>query len=399
MKKYINLIYDEILNVDNNTDIVIIGASSLRVASLILGKVINQIRLNILSLFRKYPNIVGQDIALVLTNNQMRSIAPLAGNLITTLRPCLDSAIIREVQVLYFTPLSCLIDLFFQLVYIFNRRLSWKYLYYVVSYFYYYKSFVKLFSHQRPRSVTITNPSHPILRSAIIAARELGIPTIYLPHASASPLYPTITTDYALLEGTDANEIYKFADYTQKLLVGSPRLDPYKDMSAITHVGVNILVAVNLLDDMSKVICLLERLKSHEDTKDCHILFRPHPNLSIDKSRIEKFGVEVISPQKETCLQSIQRSDILISANSTIFFEAIYLPIRCYYYDFVKDGLVKDSYNLESYEFIHVLNIDDFIDLSSYQISKEESDRIDVTFFSKERSCFVLKCFYANLRV
>ncbi|MEO5445970.1 hypothetical protein ABJB44_18395, partial [Bacteroides ovatus] len=202
--------------------------------------------------------------------------------------------------------------------------------------------------------------------------------------------------DYALLEGTDALHLYRFADFTKKILLGSPRLDPYIKMKRIEHQGINILVAANLLDDIEKVYELFCLLKNNDSTKHCRFLFRPHPNLSVDCDKFAKLGIEVISPKQESCLESLERTDVLISANSTIFFEAIYLPIRCYYYDFVKDGLVKDSYNLKSYKFVNYLSIDVKIDTTPFYIDKEEADRIDINMQSKQVSSDLIVKFLNN---
>lgn len=396
MRNYISEIYDEIIR--DNSDILLSRAKSSRVILLIFAKFVNLFRLQFLSLFRRNPDIRNKNIALSLTHNQNRSILPLVDDNFLALSCFLDMAELEKTFILFFSPFRYPIDLLRHILYFYRRKaVSWKQQYNSVAYFYYYKSFKRYFINTCPKSLTITNPSHPILRAAILASRDLGIPTVYLPHASASPLYPVINTDYALLEGKDALDVYRFSESTKKILVGATRLESYKNMKPQAHVGINILIAANLLDDINKVLALIKILKNHNDTKHCNLLFRPHPNLRIDESIFSELGVEVISTQRESCLQSIERTDILISANSTIFFEAIYLPIRCYYYDFVKEGLRKDSYNLFSFSFIHKLDTNKSIKLSPCYISKEEADRIDVTIYNKENSISIIKQFYNTL--
>lgn len=399
MKIYISKIYDEIIEKRKNTDVQIAGASGIRIILQCGLKILNQFRLQLLTFFKHNPHIEGKDVAIILTANQLRSIGPLSRSPFFVVRPYLDSIKTEDANPLFFNPYLYLTDLCAQLKYFCTKEgVSWKQIYTPIAYYYYYKSYKRLFNKNRPKSITIANPSHPILRSAILAAADLKIPTIYLPHASASPLYPTISTDYALLEGIDAMDVYKFTKNTKKLLVGSPRLDPFKLMEANPHEGVNILIAANLLDDMNKVLDLCKQLKLHLDTCNCNLLFRPHPNLTINKTLFENMGIEVISSREETCLQSMQRSDVLISANSTIFFEAIYLPIRCYYYDFIKDGILKDSYNFSSYSFIHHLDLNGKIDITPYHVTKEESDRIDVTIKNKKNSIDSILEFYKKLK-
>ena len=397
MKAYIHKLYDEILCKEQSNDIIISGASSLKVIILIVSKLLNQILITITSIFKENPDISSKTVCIVLTQNQMRSVSPLVDDSIAVIRPRLDSANISNSRIFYFPALVYFWDFIFQVSYIIKRsNTSWKQIYNAAAYYYYYKSFKRYFSKNRPKSVVITNPSHPILRSSVLAAHDLKIPTVYLPHASASPLYPTIKTDYALLEGTDALHLYRFADFTKKILLGSPRLDPYIKMKRIEHQGINILVAPNLLDEIEKVYELFCLLKNNDSTKHCRFLFRPHPNLSVDCDKFAKLGIEVISPKQESCLESLERTDVLISANSTIFFEAIYLPIRCYYYDFVKDGLVKDSYNLKSYKFVNYLSIDVKIDTTPFYIDKEEADRIDINMQSKQVSSDLIVKFLNN---
>lgn len=398
MKNYIERIYDDILEKRAGVDVLIEGDRGIRIFVLCVMKILNQFRLQVLFFFKGSPMIQGKDIAIILTANQLRSIVPLISSSFVIVRPYLDSCKTKDAKVLFFCPYKYLSDLIAQLKYFYLKEdTSWRNYYMPVAYFYYYKSFMRLFENNKPKSVTITNPSHPISRAAIIAAADLGIPTVYLPHASPSPLYPKITTDYALIEGVDAMNIYKFSRNTKTLLVGSPRLDPYREMTRIPHEGTNILVAANLLDNIEKVYDLCKRLQNHPDTFKCKILFRPHPNLPVNRYKFDNIGVIVISPKEETCLQTLQKTDVLISANSTIFFEAIYFPIRCYYFDFVKEGLIKDSYNLFSFTFIHHLNFDSKININPCNIDKNEADRIDVSINTHHRSKDIIRNIYLNV--
>ena len=254
-------------------------------------------------------------------------------------------------------------------------------LYISLAYFYYYDGFLSIFKKGHPNSVTTTNPSHPLLRAAVEAARTLGIKTVYLPHAHPSRFYPSINTDFALLEGRDGLDYYTFDENCKKLLVGAIRLDPYKRIKPTEHNNLNILVATNLLDDFKKVKVLLHSINDNPPAVNYQIILRPHPTQEVNSEAFSDIKNMVFSDSRiESCLEALSRSDILIAANTTTFFEAIYLPVKCFYYDFVKEGKAKDNYELMSYSFIKKLDDvtqiynDDNID------NKKDLDRVDYSF-------------------
>lgn len=61
-----------------------------------------------------------------------------------------------------------------------------------------------------PSAVVVGSPMNPLARAMVLAARELSIPTIYLPHAPAAnqPWYEDLATDYAGLRGVGEVDFY-----------------------------------------------------------------------------------------------------------------------------------------------------------------------------------------------
>lgn len=350
--------------------------------------------------FAKKESIWQRNFLVCLTTNQARSVITLKNDNNIVVRPFLDSAKIESVDVLYLFPLRYFytsIKTFYWLGDIENVPFLLR-LYLSISYFYYYDSFLLLFKKQRPRSVTITNPSHVILRSAIHAAKALGITTVYLPHASPSRLYPTITTDYALLEGEDGLEYYTFTENCKKLLVGSPRLDPYKHVKPVKHDGINIMVATNLLDDIKKVKNLINEIAALYKASKYYIILRPHPNQPIDKKLFcDVDNLSISDSHQESCIAALSRSDILISGNSTIFFEAVYLPVSCYYYDFIKEENCKDSYELSSYSFIKKLSDVSKLNPKNFEDNMKDMERIDYSYGKYDSSLNEVIRFYAEV--
>ena len=85
MKAYIHKLYDEILCKEQSNDIIISGASSLKVIILIVSKLLNQILITITSIFKENPDISSKTVCIVLTQNQMRSVSPLVDILFSCL--------------------------------------------------------------------------------------------------------------------------------------------------------------------------------------------------------------------------------------------------------------------------------------------------------------------------
>ena len=158
MKAYIHKLYDEILCKEQSNDIIISGASSLKVIILIVSKLLNQILITITSIFKENPDISSKTVCIVLTQNQMRSVSPLVDDSIAVIRPRLDSANISNSRIFYFPALVYFWDFIFQVSYIIKRsNTSWKQIYNAAAYYYYYKSFKRYFSKNRPKSVVITD--------------------------------------------------------------------------------------------------------------------------------------------------------------------------------------------------------------------------------------------------
>ena len=95
MKAYIHKLYDEILCKEQSNDIIISGASSLKVIILIVSKLLNQILITITSIFKENPDISSKTVCIVLTQNQMRSVSPLVDDSIAVIRPRLDLSLIH----------------------------------------------------------------------------------------------------------------------------------------------------------------------------------------------------------------------------------------------------------------------------------------------------------------
>lgn len=400
MKRIEEKIYDDITKKENNFNQTFMSNNrGLRYFIFIIAKVLN-IFIKWIINKREYPLIQDKNVCIVLTTNQFRSVESLKSENFIFIRPSLDSADIDNVNIVHFSPRGHIDELFNNLKYMRKRSdLSWKMYYPAIAYYYYYAEFLLLFRKKTPKSLTITNPTHPVLRAALFAARDLNIPTIYLPHASPSPTYPPVLADYALLEGKDGLDYYSFADYTKKIMVGSPRLDKYRDISSIPHNGINILIATNLLDDLEKVKVLICDLKKNQPFGFSHIILRPHPNQKLDQELAYELGADELSDSRvESCMAALQRTDILIAGNTTTFFEAIYLPIFCFYYDFIKDCYRKDSYNLMSYCFIKKYELGSKYELDFNKLSNaQELERIDYANYKKLNSTFMIKEFYNKL--
>lgn len=61
-----------------------------------------------------------------------------------------------------------------------------------------------------PKTVVVGSPMNPLARAMVLVARELGIPSVYIPHAPAAnqPWYEDLATDFAGLRGVGEVDFY-----------------------------------------------------------------------------------------------------------------------------------------------------------------------------------------------
>jgi len=228
--------------------------------------------------------------------------------------------------------------------------------------------FDTLLKKTKPKTVIVSNDHNTSNRALIALARNAGVKTVYMQHASVSKLFPALNVDYAFLDGESALETYRLCEENRPegsmpiknravFLTGQKKnlnTAPSKNKGS-QSVG----VALNALDSIEGVKILTQVLSENKMT----VRLRWHPALSsqmIDKLKLNLrgFNVDFSDPKKESLGGFFSHIDCMVAGNSSIHLEAALshvVPIHYEmntkniedYYGYVKNGL---SLNEESIE-------------------------------------------------
>lgn len=211
----------------------------------------------------------------------------------------------------------------------------------------------------RPSIIVIANDHSPSARALLIAAKELGIKTVYVPHGSTSCHFPPLTYSLSLLEGQNMLDQYRLSGEIKSIvkLIGCPKFDTFinhKNKAAqVSRIG----ICTNSIDETSRIVRVIKRVR--ENFPSLLITYRQHPSDTRDFILRENIpGVVVSDCWKETALTFLQNQDLIIAGDSSIHQEACYLNVvACYYpmhdhsvitydyYGFVARGLLKKLEN------------------------------------------------------
>lgn len=208
-------------------------------------------------------------------------------------------------------------------------------------------------SYNKPQFVIIVNDHHFAARDFVKSAKKKRIPTIYIQHASVTEAFPKLLTDYAFLEGKDAEDKYFKNGDTNTIvkLVGILKFDGmmnafHKKNQAYDSIG----ICTNQFDSFPRVEELITELRQNNQ---CTYILRPHPGdpeYHVWKKLAEKLKIEFSESKEETATQFFNNADIIISYNCNILLESIIFnkPTFSYrladesfdHYGFVKNKLV-----------------------------------------------------------
>lgn len=226
-----------------------------------------------------------------------------------------------------------------------------------------------------------------------VAAKKLGIRSIYIQHASVTENFPPLHVDLALLDGEDAKNKYKIAPNfnTQIRLIGAPKydigLEKLKNHSKISN---NVGICVNMNEkEHGKLLELCKALREAEIP--FIIRFHPHLNDAFKESFIDfAYKYSDVSTESET--DFILQCHTIISGDSNILLDALVLYRRPIYfsdstqhhdyYGFLKNGILDKKYT-EINEVIETLDENSF-DVEKYRKrAKHFIDTINTPFEGK----------------
>jgi hypothetical protein len=180
-------------------------------------------------------------------------------------------------------------------------------------------------------------------RVVMKVAKELGISTVYLQHASVNDTFPLLTFDYALLEGLDALKKYARIgeSQTKVFLIGTPKFDAFFPYVKNTTSLNSVAICTNGLDNVQQIeqLCLELRQRFPQ------LLLRLRPHVG-EKNRwgkwmsiAEKYNLKFSDSTVELSFDFLKQCDVLIVGDSNILLEAALLNIIPLYYDSNKTHL------------------------------------------------------------
>lgn len=235
-----------------------------------------------------------------------------------------------------------------------NKKFTLAYfdlIYYSIGY---YETFKKTLTSEKPKLMVFSNDHNYDSRALLMACTELNIKTVYVQHASVTPLFPPLSFDLNLLEGDDSLNKYKqcgsISGKTQ--FVGMPRFDKYfhlikPEQRTVATIG----VAFNMIDHLDSVYKILEYLSTQTNYS---ITYRPHPREARNLERFRELKRIKKSSDSETAFDFLKKQDVLIGGSSSILLEACLLNVIPIYYHF--ESAFNDVYGFAQNGLAHTLN-------------------------------------------
>ena len=224
-----------------------------------------------------------------------------------------------------------------------------------------YEECLRLLNKYKPKAIIFSNDHLVIARAMLLAANKVGIKTYYVQHASVSEYFPPLEFTYALLEGEDALQKYKRCGdvHSKVFLVGMPKFDKYAEIINTNLKLKTIGIPFNLLNDLGSIYNFIEAIE--KEYPELEIIIRPHPGDNRNLSRFDSYALS--KPSEESAFQFLSRTDVIISADSSIHLEAALLNVYPIYYNFqegealdyygfVKNGLVDFCQNIDEVKLI-----------------------------------------------
>lgn len=205
-----------------------------------------------------------------------------------------------------------------------------------------------------PKAVFFANDHSVSPRAVFLAAKYLGIKTIYLQHASITSRMPPLSYDLALLDGPATLEQYEDSGpVTSRVeFVGMPRMDV--SASAISLSSDKVIgLCTTLLDQVDSVTETVRILKSA--AQDYKIKLRFHPSETVARQEAwralcREFGLQESLAQREPIVEFLQSVSVLIAGDCAVHLESSLLGVPSVLvpwssafsdrYGYVKNGLV-----------------------------------------------------------
>ncbi|MEO0732480.1 MAG: hypothetical protein AAFZ52_06570 [Bacteroidota bacterium] len=190
----------------------------------------------------------------------------------------------------------------------------------------------------RPELIVLSNDHLPWYRALTVAARALGIPTVYLQHACVADNFPPLRNDLSLLDGQDALDKYRAHDkpiYGRVELVGMAKYEQYRELRNPSDRLQSLSIPYNLTDDLDQIKETVTYLRTA--LPGVTITLRKHPR---DDRPFSITGVRWSDSRQEPALEFLRTQDAIIAGESSIHLEAALMNVSSVYFQFQPKGVV-----------------------------------------------------------
>lgn len=210
----------------------------------------------------------------------------------------------------------------------------------------FYEVYLQKLKKHRPQAIVFANDHNADARAMLLAAKDLGIKTVYIQHSSISQLFPPLSYDLNLLEGRDALDKYRqCGPISGKIeFIGMPKADKYVKVRN-HHPTVQIIgIACNLMDSLEEVETLLQSITLAFTS--LRIIVRPHPRDQRSYAFAKRISpsISLSDVRQQSVFEYLQELDMLVSGNSGIHLEAVLLNVWSVYYNFNPKEELYDYY-------------------------------------------------------
>ena len=190
-----------------------------------------------------------------------------------------------------------------------------------------------------PKLIVVANDHVDLLRCINQKARERGIKTLYVQHASIDTTFPPLNFTYSFLDGRETLDKYLEVGscYGNVYLSGGVRYDAVIPRTEnADRRSIRIGLALNLLDDIAVVQSIATLIKGlSTDEKNYVVTVRPHPSVGQDmwEEWCRKNEFIFSTPKTESAFEFLSHQDLLIANESGIHLDAAMARVKSLTYN------------------------------------------------------------------
>lgn len=189
-----------------------------------------------------------------------------------------------------------------------------------------------------PRVIVLANDHSPAQVACSIAAKEQGLPRVYMQHAEVSEAFPPLDFDVSLLRNRQSQRIYEEAGPIggRVHVVGRERgeFNPRGYQAAVEE-PCEIGLYLTAQTDWQGVHLALERLSVNKRVGS--VFIKPHPAMPVRKV------CEVCPPGVHVCVEVPERPHVAVVANSSVVIELLHRGIPVFQF-YGMDSIPDDYY-------------------------------------------------------